>query len=64
MGLPDAFILGEKFIDNNGFNFSDNFFYGQSLDKLKDALNLVKEQGNTSQSSETRVIWCCYDNKK
>ena len=32
-GLPDAFILGEKFIGNNNVALilGDNFFYGQSL---------------------------------
>ena len=32
-GLPDAFILGEKFIENNNVALilGDNFFYGQSL---------------------------------
>ena len=35
-GLPDAFILGEKFIkkDNVALILGDNFFYGQSLTKL------------------------------
>tara|TARA_Y100001958_G_C21168593_1_gene500828 strand:+ start:1 stop:741 length:741 start_codon:yes stop_codon:yes gene_type:complete len=35
-GLPDAFILGEKFIDNSNVALilGDNFFYGQSLSKL------------------------------
>ena len=34
-GLPDAFILGEKFIgkDNVSLILGDNFFYGQSLSK-------------------------------
>ena len=34
-GLPDAFILGEKFIgkDNVALILGDNFFYGQSLTK-------------------------------
>ena len=32
-GLPDAFILGQKFIGNNNVALilGDNFFYGQSL---------------------------------
>ena len=32
-GLPDAFLLGEKFIDNNNVALilGDNFFYGQNL---------------------------------
>ena len=35
-GLPDAFILGEKFINNNNVAMilGDNFFYGQNLSKL------------------------------
>ncbi len=35
-GLPDAFILGEKFIgkDNVALILGDNFFYGQSFSKL------------------------------
>ena len=42
-GLPDAFILGEKFIgkDNVALILGDNFFYAQSLtQKLKDCLKL------------------------
>jgi|TARA_B100000780_G_scaffold207647_1_gene147956 glucose-1-phosphate thymidylyltransferase len=35
-GLPDAFILGQKFIgkDNVALILGDNFFYGQSLTKM------------------------------
>jgi len=35
-GLPDAFILGEKFINNSNIAMilGDNFFYGQNLSKL------------------------------
>ena len=35
-GLPDAFILGQKFIgkDNVALILGDNFFYGQNLSKL------------------------------
>ncbi len=34
-GLPEAFIIGEKFINNNGVALvlGDNFFYAQSLTK-------------------------------
>ena len=34
-GLPDAFIVGEKFINNDSVSLilGDNFFYGQSLTK-------------------------------
>ena len=41
-GLPDAFILGEKFIgkDNVALILGDNFFYGQNL--TKQLLNSVK----------------------
>jgi glucose-1-phosphate thymidylyltransferase len=42
-GLPDAFILGEKFIgkDNVTLILGDNFFYGQSLtNKLKTCVKL------------------------
>jgi len=42
-GLPDAFILGEKFIgkDNVALILGDNFFYAQSLTKkLKDCVKL------------------------
>ena len=44
-GLPDAFILGEKFIekDNVALILGDNFFYGQSLTQtLKKSTNLKK----------------------
>ena len=35
-GLPDAFIIGEKFINDNNVAMilGDNFFYGQNLSKL------------------------------
>ena len=44
-GLPEAFLLGEKFIgkDNVSLVLGDNFFYGQSLSKtLKNCTNLKK----------------------
>ena len=44
-GLPDAFILGEKFIgkDNVSLILGDNFFYAQSLTaKLKNCVKLKK----------------------
>ena len=44
-GLPDAFIIGEKFIGNNNVALilGDNFFYGQNLTgKLKDCAKLSK----------------------
>ena len=45
IGLPDAFIVGEKFIgkDSVAVILGDNFFYGQSLtDKLIKCTNLSK----------------------
>ena len=42
-GLPDAFILGEKFVGNENVALilGDNFFYGQSLtNKLKNCIKL------------------------
>ena len=35
-GLPDAFILGDKFIGNNNVSLilGDNFFYGQNLSQM------------------------------
>ena len=42
-GLPDAFILGSKFVgkDKVALILGDNFFYGQSLtSKLKDCIKL------------------------
>ena len=44
-GLPEAFIIGEKFIDKNGVALilGDNFFYAQSLTKsLQNAIKLNK----------------------
>jgi glucose-1-phosphate thymidylyltransferase len=44
-GLPEAFIIGEKFIgkDNVSLILGDNFFYGQSLGKvLKNSIKLQK----------------------
>ena len=43
VGLPDAFVLGEKFIGKNkvALILGDNFFYGQSLTKkLKNCIKL------------------------
>jgi len=45
VGLPDAFLLGEKFIgkENVALILGDNFFYGQSLTKkLKSCVKLNK----------------------
>ena len=44
-GLPDAFVIGEKFIgkENVAMILGDNFFYGQSLTKqLKENTKLKK----------------------
>ena len=44
-GLPDAFILGEKFIGKSNISLilGDNFFYGQFLStKLLECINLKK----------------------
>ena len=46
-GLPDAFILGEKFIGKSGVSLilGDNFFYGQYLsEKLSNLLKLKMVQ--------------------
>ena len=49
-GLPDAFILGQKFIakDNVALILGDNFFYGQSLSKM-----LIK---NSSLKNGAKII--------
>ncbi len=49
-GLPDAFVIGEKFIgkENVAMILGDNFFYGQSLSKL-----LLK---NTKLKKGARII--------
>ena len=49
-GLPDAFVIGEKFIgkENVAMILGDNFFYGQNLSKL--LLN------NTKLSKGARVV--------
>ena len=42
-GLPEAFIIGEKFLENSNVALilGDNFFYGQSLtNNLKKSINL------------------------
>ena len=42
-GLPDAFLIGEKFIgkSNIALILGDNFFYGQSLtEKLRESVKL------------------------
>ena len=49
-GLPDAFVIGEKFIgkENVAMILGDNFFYGQNLSKL--LLN------NTKLSKGARIV--------
>ena len=49
-GLPDAFVIGEKFIgkDNVAMILGDNFFYGQNLSKLL--------LDNTKLSKGARVV--------
>ncbi len=44
-GLPDAFILGEKFIknDNVALILGDNFFYGQNLSEKLNQLTSLKK---------------------
>ena len=44
-GLPDAFILGEKFIDkkNVALILGDNFFYGQNLTKVLQKCSKLKK---------------------
>ncbi|MDA9604331.1 sugar phosphate nucleotidyltransferase [Candidatus Pelagibacter sp.] len=44
-GLPDAFILGEKFIDkkNVALILGDNFFYGQNLTKTLQSCSKLKK---------------------
>ncbi len=47
-GLPDAFILGEKFISNNNVALilGDNFFYGQSLTSALKKCTKLKNGAN------------------
>ena len=44
-GLPEAFIIGEKFIkkDNVSLILGDNFFYGQSLTLLMKKFSMLKK---------------------
>ena len=44
-GLPDAFVLGEKFIgkSNVALILGDNFFYGQNLSKLLQSSTKLKK---------------------
>ena len=44
-GLPDAFVIGEKFIgkENVAMILGDNFFYGQNLSKLLQSSTKLKK---------------------
>ena len=55
-GLPDAFLLGEKFINKNNVAMilGDNFFYGQSLSKM---LNVCTEINSGSKSFFSSIIF-------
>ena len=60
-GLPDAFILGEKFIGNQNVSMilGDNFFYGQGLsESLKKCTKLKSGAKVFTQGIEPRLIWC------
>ena len=48
-GLPDAFILGEKFIgkENVSLILGDNFFYGQNLTKQLEKNTKLKKKDIT-----------------
>ena len=48
-GLPDAFILGEKFINKKkvAMILGDNFFYGQSLSKILMVIGLPNLSSGT-----------------
>ena len=57
-GLPDAFIIGEKFIgkENVALILGDNFFYGQSLTKkLKECVKL-KNGAINRRNKITKII--------
>ena len=53
-GLPDAFVLGERFIgkQNVAMILGDNFFYGQSLSKL-----LLSSIKLSKQNFKNTNIW-------
>jgi len=75
-GLPDAFILGEKFINksNVAMILGDNFFYGQNLSRLlsdctklkmgaKIILHSVQNPelfGVAKINNKTKKLCCCY----
>ena len=68
-GLPDAFVLGEKFIgkDNVAMILGDNFFYGQSLSeklqkivKLKKCILANEIIFNVDRGMTLTVACCCY----
>jgi glucose-1-phosphate thymidylyltransferase len=47
-GLPDAFIIGEKFIgkENVSLILGDNFFYGQNLSSILNKCVALKNWSN------------------
>ena len=66
-GLPEAFIIGEKFIDKNGVALilGDNFFYAQSLTKtLQNAAKLSSgAKVFFTSSKQSKTLWNCYNQK-
>ena len=63
-GLPEAFTIGEKFInkDNVALILGDNFFYGQSLSKILKKKYYFKRWSKNLYSSckKTKSLWCGY----
>ena len=61
-GLPEAFIIGEKFIgkDNIALILGDNFFYGQSLTKILKKSVSIKNGAKSFFTSckKSKFIWC------
>ena len=57
-GLPDAFVIGEKFIgkENVAMILGDNFFYGQSLSKLL-LKETKKRMGKSISTTMLRKIY-------
>ena len=61
-GLPDAFLLGEKFIgkDNVILILGDNFFYGQSLtEKLRKCVKIKSGCKILLHPVKNLALWCC-----
>ena len=66
-GLPEAFILGEKFIKNQNvcLILGDNFFYGQNLSKilksctkLKNGAKVLLHRVNNPESFWVAKVFC------